>query len=188
MRPVGARRACRRKECGNGKQTKAIAASTTRSRSRHRSRCSHSRPHGTGMIVQDGIDALNTWLAKAGLRGEFEAALVSGFCERAVAADLPISRALVIIDTLHPVYEGRLFRWGHDPSQPAVQEYGRTGLPGGVSDQLSSGGESPQAVARWRASPFFRMLQTGDSLLRRNLTAESEPEFPVLRDYRAAGM
>ncbi len=140
------------------------------------------------MIAEDGIDALNAWLAKAGLRGEPEAALVSGFCERAVAAGLPISRALVLIDTLHPVYEGRLVRWGHDPSQPVVLEYGRTGLPGGVSDLHLSGGEQPEAVARWRASPFFRMLQTGESLLRRRVTAESEPEFPILRDYRAAGM
>jgi len=82
---------------------------------------------------------------------------VSGFCERAVATGLPISRALVLIDTLHPVYEGRLIRWGHYPSQPVVHEYGRTGLPEGVSDlHPSSGGEQTEVVARWRASPFFR--------------------------------
>jgi class 3 adenylate cyclase len=141
------------------------------------------------MIAEDGIDALNAWLARAGLRGEPEAALVNGFCERAVAAGLPISRALVLIDTLHPIYEGRVVRWGHDPSQPVVQEYGRTGSPGDVSDlHLSSGGEQPEVAARWRASPFFRMSQTGESLLRRRVTAKSEAEFPVLRDYRAAGM
>ena len=141
------------------------------------------------MIAEDGIDALKGWLAKAGLRGEPEAALVNGFCERAVAAGLPISRAQLLIDTLHPIYEGRLVRWGHDPSQPVVVEYGRTGLPGGVSDlQLSAGGEQPDVAARWRASPFFRMSQTGESLLRRRVTAESASEFPVLRDYRAAGM
>ena len=141
------------------------------------------------MIAEDGIDALKGWLAKAGLRGEPEAALVNGFCERAVAAGLPISRAQLLIDTLHPIYEGRLVRWGHDPTQPVVVEYGRTGLPGGVSDlQLSAGGEQPDVAARWRASPFFRMSQTGESLLRRRVTAESASEFPVLRDYRAAGM
>ena len=138
--------------------------------------------------AEDGIDALNAWLAKAGLRGEPEAALVSGFCERAVAAGLPISRALVLIDTLHPVYEGRVVRWGHDPSQPVVQEYGRTGLPEGVSDlDPSSGGEQPERIARWRASPFFHMLQTGESLLRRRMTAESESEFPVMRDSARPG-
>ena len=79
------------------------------------------------MIAEDDIKGLNAWLAKAGLRGEPETALVNGFCERAVAAGLPISRALLLIDTLHPVYEGRVVRWGYDPSEPAVQEYGRAG-------------------------------------------------------------
>jgi adenylate cyclase len=140
------------------------------------------------MTAEGEIDALNAWLTKAGLRGEPEAALVSGFCERVVAAGLPISRALVLIDTLHPVYEGRLVRWGHDPSQPAVREYGRTRLPEGVSDPLVSGGAQPDVVARWQASPFFQMLQTGESLLRRRITAESAAEFAVLADYRAVGM
>jgi adenylate cyclase len=140
------------------------------------------------MTADGEIDALNAWLIKAGLRGEPEAALVSGFCERVVAAGLPISRALVLIDTLHPVFEGRLVRWGHDPSQPAVREYGRTSLPEGVSDPLVSGGAQPDVVARWQASPFFQMLQTGESLLRRRITAESAAEFAVLADYRAVGM
>lgn len=141
------------------------------------------------MIAEDSIDALSAWLAKAGLRGESEPRLVNGFCERALAAGLPINRALVLIDTLHPVYEGRVVRWGYDLSQPVVQEYGRTHLPGGTADlHLSSGVEQTEVVARWRASPFFRMLQTGESLLRRRLTATSENEFPVLGDYRAAGM
>jgi adenylate cyclase len=140
------------------------------------------------MTADGEIDALNAWLIKAGLRGEPEAALVSGFCERVVATGLPISRALVIIDTLHPVYEGRLVRWGHDPSQPAVREYGRTSLPEGVSDPLVSGGAQPDVVARWQASPFFQILQTGESLLRRRITAESAAEFAVLADYRAVGM
>jgi adenylate cyclase len=140
------------------------------------------------MTAGGEIDALNAWLTKAGLRGEPEAALVSGFCERVVAAGLPISRALVLIDTLQPVYEGRLVRWGHDPSQPVVSEYGRTSLPEGVSDPLVSGGAQPDVVARWQASPFFQMLQTGESLLRRRITAESAAEFAVLADYRAVGM
>ena len=63
------------------------------------------------MITEDAIDTLNAWLAKAGLRSEPEAALVTGFCERAVTAGLPVSRAQVF-RYAHPVYEGRLVRWG----------------------------------------------------------------------------
>ena len=139
------------------------------------------------MVAEDEIEALNAWLAKAGLRGEAEATLVNGFCERAVAAGVPISRALLLVDTLHPIYEGRLVRWGYGPSEPAVRDYGRTHLPEGTTDRYLLAEQSEQ-IARWRASPFFRMLQTGESWLRRRVTAESEAEFPVLQDYRAAGM
>src|SRR5215475_11478699 len=90
---------------------------------------------GITMIAEDDIEALNAWFAKAGLRGEPEAALVNGFCERAVAAGVPISRALLLVDTLHPIYEGRLVRWGYGPSEPAVRDYGRTHLPEGTADR-----------------------------------------------------
>src|SRR5262245_43489130 len=93
---------------------------------------------------------------------------------------------MMIIDTLHPVYEGRLVRWGHDPSQPVVQEYGRTSSPEG--DMLPPDLDESGPVARWRASPFFHMLQTGESLLRRRVSGDDELEFSILRDYRMAGM
>jgi adenylate cyclase len=141
---------------------------------------------GVNMVAEDDVRALNAWLAQAGLRGEPEAALVNGFCERAVAVGVPISRALLLVDTLHPVYEGRLVRWGYGPSEPAVRDYGRTHLPEGIADSYLFIEQTD--LARWHGSPFFRMLQTGESLLRRRVTAESEAEFAVLRDYRAVGI
>ena len=130
------------------------------------------------MMNDDGINALTAWLADAGLAGESETALVHGFCERAIAAGLPIGRALMFIDTLHPVHEGRVFRWGHDPSEPLVQAYGRTG-------SASAPATDTDANERWRRSPFFRMLQTGESQLRRPLIAEGESEFfSPFRDAR----
>src|SRR5947208_9155888 len=142
---------------------------------------------GIRMIAEDDIKGLNAWLAKAGLRGEPETALVNGFCERAVAAGLPISRALLLIDTLDPVYEGRVVRWGYDPSEPAVQEYGRTGLAAGIADPQLSANEQGWTDARWRASPFFHLLQTGESLLRLRGTAQTASEVPVMQYVRAAG-
>ncbi len=129
------------------------------------------------------LDELHAWLAQTGLNGASEDALVTGFCERAGAIGLPIARALVIIDTLHPVYEGRLFRWGQDPSQPGIVEYGRTAVPEG----LALGAEEEKAAANWRQSPFFRLLQTGENLLRRRVNDESAAEFPVVKDYLVEG-
>ena len=78
---------------------------------------------------------------------------------------LDLSRGLVFIDTLHPVHEGSLFRWGWGPNESPLVEYGRTD-----ADALAAMGASPaemEAAGRWRLSPFYTMLQTGDALLRR---------------------
>ena len=130
--------------------------------------------------------ALSAWLTQAGLAGMSESEIVTGLCERCVAAGLPLGRAQVFIDTLHPVHEGRLFRWGHGPAEAAMLEYGRTS-----PDALAASGADPRDIetaARWRNSPFFRMLQTGDTLLRRRLNVVTEAEFSFLPDWLAAGM
>jgi hypothetical protein len=63
---------------------------------------------------------LSAWLTQAGLAGLSETDIVSGFCDRGVAAGLPIARAIIFVDTLHPVHEGRLFRWGYGPTESPV--------------------------------------------------------------------
>jgi adenylate cyclase len=90
----------------------------------------------------------------------------------------------MFVDTLHPVHEGRLFRWGYGPTP--LLEYGRTS-----PDALAASGSEPQDVAAaqsWRNTPHYKMLQTGDSVLRRRLNATATDEFPVLSDFLAAGM
>jgi adenylate cyclase len=62
---------------------------------------------------------LPAWLTQAGLAGTSETDIVSVFCDRCVTAGIPLGRAHVAIDTLHPVHEGRLFRWGY-PNEPPV--------------------------------------------------------------------
>src|SRR6185369_10322832 len=54
---------------------------------------------------------LMNWLVRQGLTGLPENDLIRGFCERCCAGGLHLSRGLVFIDTLHPVFEGRGFRW-----------------------------------------------------------------------------
>jgi adenylate cyclase len=109
-------------------------------------------------MIEKELAALTSWIASVGLEGAGETALIEGFCSRAVAAGLPLARAIVFIDTLHPVHEGRAFRWERDKSEATVSEYGR-----------STEGE---AAERWRRSPYYRLLETGDSLMRRPVTAK----------------
>jgi adenylate cyclase len=46
----------------------------------------------------------SAWLTQVGLAGKPEPEIVFGFCERCVAAGLPLARGLVAIDTLDRRY------------------------------------------------------------------------------------
>ncbi|WP_394888685.1 adenylate/guanylate cyclase domain-containing protein [Mesorhizobium sp. AaZ16] len=123
---------------------------------------------------RDDIDKIAAWLADRGLAGDGELALLHGFCERCVEAGLALSRAVAIIDTLHPVYEGRAFFWDRDrPLATPVSEYG-------PSDDSSYSEE-------WQRSPFYYLLQSEDSELRRRLDAGETEDFPLLAELRAEG-
>ena len=98
------------------------------------------------------------WIADQGLAGEEEPELVSGFCTRAVAFGLPLTRAAVLIDTLHPLYEGHFFGWQAD-GKITLREYGSS--------------REGEAQERWLRSPFYRLVESGEPLLRRRINAES---------------
>src|SRR5271166_2194285 len=111
-------------------------------------------------MTEADIVALASWLTGVGLKGGAETALIEGFCKRAVAAGLPLARAIAFIDTLHPIHEGRAFRWEREKPETTVIEYGRT--------------TEGEAAEHWRANPFFRMLQNGKSLMRWRIEGEGE--------------
>jgi len=115
---------------------------------------------------------LASWITAAGLSGQSETATLTGFCERVLAVGLPLARGNVVIDTLHPVYEGRAFTWKRETRETALTEYGR----------------SNEDLGRWERSPFYFLEISGESLLRRSLTAKTDGEFPVLADLRARGI
>src|SRR5574337_24550 len=119
------------------------------------------------------IVKLAAWVADAGLKGAAETTLVECFCERAAAAGLPLARALVLMDTLHPVHEGRAFRWVRDKPL-VVNDYGRT--------------DRGEMAERWHASPFYRMLEAGESVVRRLVTPEIAAEFPQFAEQMGAAI
>jgi adenylate cyclase len=127
-----------------------------------------------GAMTEAEIAKLANWLAKAGLEGRRETALVESFCNFAAAAGLPLKRAVVFIDTLHPIHEGRAFRWEREKPEVSISEYGR-----------STDGE---AAERWRTSPWFQLLADGDSVLRRRIAADGEVAFPMFSELREASI
>jgi adenylate cyclase len=119
---------------------------------------------------------ISAWIIEAGLAGLPEPDLLRGFCERAVAIGLPLTRATVGIDTLHPIHEGRIFRWHrHRTDLSPISEYGRTGAQSDTEEV-------------WRRSPFYRLIETGGSLLRRNMARGDPVDFVVLEELRAEGI
>ena len=63
------------------------------------------------------IDRLTDWVVRQGLEGIDETELLRRFCEKCRTVGLPLARGLAFIDTLHPVHEGRLFRWRDDGAE-----------------------------------------------------------------------
>ena len=65
------------------------------------------------------------WLVGQGLTSLPEHDLLRGFCERCRASGLKLSRGLVFIDTLHPIFEGRGSRWNDTETNESDHfEYG----------------------------------------------------------------
>ena len=88
---------------------------------------------------------------------------------------MPLARALVILDTLHPIYEGRALRWRADmPETAEIVEYGRT--------------NEGEAAENWRRSAFFHLLQSGEKMLRRRLVAGDPADFLTVEQARDEGM
>jgi len=124
---------------------------------------------------ETAFNALSAWVTEAGLIGRTESELMAGFCQRVVEAGVPLARALVILDTLHPIYEGRALLWRADrPETAEVREYGRT--------------NEGEAAENWRRSVFFHLLQSGEKMLRRRLGTGDPVDFLSFRQARDEGM
>src|SRR5450755_1752489 len=106
---------------------------------------------------------LMNWLVSQGLTGLPETDLIRGFCERGRAGGLDISRASVFIDTLHPIFEGRGFRW---------------------NDTQTSEGEAAQ---NWRRSIFYHMLENGIEELAVDFADRASLDFSLIDGLAAKG-
>jgi adenylate cyclase len=117
---------------------------------------------------------LMNWLVSQGLNGLPENDLIRGFCERCRAAGLEVSRALVFIDTLHPIFEGRGFRWNDTETNESDSfEYGPT-----------SAGDAAQ---NWRRSTFYHMLEHGHEELRIDLADCASLDFSMISELAEKG-
>jgi len=124
-------------------------------------------------VPETAVSTIASWIVERGLSGGSEVELLEGFCRRCRDAGIRLSNAIVVIDTLHPVYEGRAFKWrAKQSNESPVFEYGPT--------------NEGEAAQKWQQSPFHYLLQSGESELRRR--AGRDPvDFPMIEQLRADG-
>jgi adenylate cyclase len=114
------------------------------------------------------------WLVGQGLTGLPENDLLRGFCERCRADGIDLSRGLVFIDTLHPIFEGRGFRWNDTETNESDSfEYGPTG--------------EGDAAQNWRRSTFFHMLEQGHDEMRIDFAECASLDFSMIDELAAKG-
>jgi adenylate cyclase len=117
---------------------------------------------------------LAAWITEAGVAGGSETELLAGFCERAVAAGLPLGTLIVVLDTLHPTHEGHGIRWRRNEAETVFKEYGRT--------------DRGEMAENWRRSTFYQLYTSGEQYMRERLTDEILARYWNLESDRDAGM
>jgi len=117
------------------------------------------------------VFAITDWLVERGLlRTSFEQ-LVEGFCERTRAIGVPVWRAFVSADTLHPRIRGMGCSWREDQ---------------GLRSDVYIHRLAP--VEGYLKSPFKRMVDLGLDELRVRLDGSQQIEFPLLEELRGQGV
>jgi adenylate cyclase len=114
------------------------------------------------------------WLAGEGLSGVAETDLVRGFCQRCRSAGLELSRGLVAIDTLDPVFEGHAFRWSDtETNESDAIEYGSS--------------DEGEAADGWRRSLFYHMLENDKPELHLDLSERGSYDFSRIEELAIGG-
>jgi len=116
------------------------------------------------------LNEIAEWLERTALRGVPPQDLVGGLGERMVAAGIPLTRMTAMVDTLHPVHEGSVFRWAAGDLGADILTYDRG-----------------YDVGSWQQTPYYHLERHGLPAYRARLHPDEEPELEALRKYRDAG-
>lgn len=107
------------------------------------------------------------WVVDRGLAGVSESDLLDGFCALCCKAGMGLAHGLVVVDTLHPTYEGRAFRWqSTQTNESRVVEYKPT--------------REGEAAENWRRTPFFHLLEAGEGEFRARVGSDDLAKFDAL--------
>lgn len=116
------------------------------------------------------IRSVVDWLTDGARSGSLSEDVLSELCRRIVSAGIPLWRAAVFVNTLHPDVIGRSFIWQVD-----------TGV------KVSAASYDILETDEYRNSPVVAVYGTRQPLRRRLADSACPIDFPVLLDLRAAG-
>lgn len=111
------------------------------------------------------IERVQAAIIARGLGGQSELELLHGFCADCNAAGLDLAIAVAVIDTLHPIHEGRAFHWRAD---------------GQVEREVTEYAPTSYSEENWRQSVFYHLLETGGDELRRRIDDGTPRDFAFL--------
>lgn len=116
------------------------------------------------------LEEIALWIEHTALRGVASEALIAGLAERLRGAGIPLSRMTAMVDTLHPVHEGSVYRWVEGEEGATTFTYGRD-----------------YDVAGWQATAYYHLDRTGLPAYRERLHPDQAPELPMLTEFRDNG-
>jgi adenylate cyclase len=125
------------------------------------------------MIEPKTIQEISLWLSQQGYQGTAEETVLSEFCERCNAAGISISHALILMDTLHPDFEGHAFKWDSTDAFEAATVYDST--------------ESGAARESWENSVFNYLITESVDEVRRRFFLGEEADFFRVSELKEAG-
>ena len=116
---------------------------------------------------------ITEWIVRAAVAGEDETEILAGVCDRLNAAGLSLVRASLACNLLDPTSDARGVRWLRQS--------------GGVQEAFPRDNQD-WAAENWERSPFRRVVEGGERMLRRRLDATYiRGEFPLLDRFQSEG-
>jgi adenylate cyclase len=123
--------------------------------------------------MADSAEEIVAWAVSVGLDGPGQSELMAGYCELLADAGVPLWRASIGANTLHPLLVAQGHRW----------------LAGdGVHDEVYARARTPEGEEQWLRSPWHSLIESGEQQMRRHLgVGEGADEFPLLAEMAAQG-
>ena len=117
---------------------------------------------------------IGQWIVEAALAGNGEIEILEGICDRLAKAGCALVRVSIANDLLDPTFDGRGVRWRRDE--------------GGLEEAFLRVADDV-VNENWVNSPFFFLLESGKSMLRRRLDGtHRRGEMPLLDQLQDEGI